>query len=121
MQLPHGRDYLAFFPNLFIIGTPLQPFTHTVYPITADRSRGVVRIYWVGEDADASERFAREYVLATLRDIHAEDVSMIEAGQRGLSSGVLKHIHFQSMEVLCRHLFVTVDERVSAYAREHAA
>lgn len=116
-HLPYGRDYLAFFPNLFLIGTPTQPFSHTVYPIAADRSRGVVRIYWKGEDANASERFAREYALATLRDIHSEDISMIEAGQRGLSSGALEHIHFQKMEALCRHLFLSVDERVQAHAR----
>lgn len=114
-ELPHGRDYLALFPSLFILGTPTQNFTHIVYPIAAGRSRGVVRIYWVGEDANASERFAREYALATLRDIHSEDIAMIEAGQRGLNSGALKHIHFQAMEALCRHLFVSVDARVQAF------
>ena len=41
LELPYGRDYLAFFPNLFLIGTPTQPFSHTVYPIAADRSRGL--------------------------------------------------------------------------------
>jgi phenylpropionate dioxygenase-like ring-hydroxylating dioxygenase large terminal subunit len=115
LNLPHGRDYLAFFPNLFVIGTPTQPFSHTVYPIAADRSRGVVRVYWVGEDSNASERFAREFALAIIRDIHSEDISMIESGQRGLSSGALSHIHFQTMEALCRHLFISVDERVQAY------
>ena len=119
--LPHGRDYLAFFPNTFVIGTPTQPFSHTIYPIAADRSRGVVRIYWVGEDADASERFAREYALASIRDIHSEDTSMIESGQRGLASGAISHIHFQKMEALCRHLIVSIDERVQAYAREIGA
>lgn len=115
LNLPHARDYLALFPNFFIIGTPTQHFSHTVYPIAADRCRGVIRLYWVGEDADASERFAREFALATLRDIHSEDISMIEAGQRGLSSGALTHIRFQTMEALCRHLFNSVDERVQAH------
>jgi phenylpropionate dioxygenase-like ring-hydroxylating dioxygenase large terminal subunit len=118
LDLPYGRDYLAFFPNLFVIGTPTQPFSHTVYPIAADRSRGVVRVYWNGDDSDASERFAREYSLAQIRDIHAEDVAMIERGQRGLSSGALENIHFQSMEALCRHLYLSVDEQVRAYAKQ---
>lgn len=118
LDLPHGRDYLAFFPNLFVIGTPTQPFSHTVYPIAANRSRGVVRVYWSGEDADASETFAREYSLGQIRDIHAEDIDMIERGQRGLESGALRHIHFQQMEALCRHLFNEVDARVRDYARE---
>lgn len=116
LELPYGRDYLAFFPNLFVIGTPTQPFSHTVYPLAAGRSRGVVRVYWAGEDANASERFAREYSLAQIRDIHCEDVSMIERGQRGLESGALEHIHFQSMEALCRHLFLEVDRRVQEFA-----
>ena len=120
-DLPHARDYLALFPNFFIIGTPTQHFSHTVYPLAADRSRGVIRLYWVGEDANATERFAREHALASLRDIHSEDISIIEAGQRGLSSGALSHIHFQTMESLCRHLFNGVDERVRAFRAEQAA
>ena len=117
LDLPYGRDYLAFFPNLFVIGTPSQPFSHTVYPLGPERSRGVVRVYWAAEDSNASERFAREYSLAQVRDIHCEDISIIERGQRGLSSGALEHIHFQSMEALCRHLFLEVDARVQAHAR----
>jgi phenylpropionate dioxygenase-like ring-hydroxylating dioxygenase large terminal subunit len=117
LDLPYGRDYLAFFPNLFLIGTPTQPFSHTVYPVAADRSRGVVRVYWVGEDESASQRFAREYSMAQIRDIHCEDITMIERGQEGLSSGALSHIHFQPMEALCRHLFNEVDSRVQAWAR----
>jgi phenylpropionate dioxygenase-like ring-hydroxylating dioxygenase large terminal subunit len=115
LELPYGRDYLAFFPNLFVIGTATQPFSHTVYPLSADRSRGVVRIYWVGEDENASQRFAREYALGQIRDIHSEDIALIERGQRGLSSGALKYIHFQSMEALCRHLYLEVDARVQAH------
>ncbi|QDK33948.1 (2Fe-2S)-binding protein [Sphingomonas sp. IC081] len=118
---PHDRDYLAFFPNLFLIGTPTQPFSHTVYPISADRSRGVVRVYWVGEDRNASHRFAREYSLAQIRDIHCEDIAMIERGQSGLSSGAIRHIHFQGMEALCRHLFNEVDARVQAHAQQTGA
>ena len=118
LDLPYGRDYLAFFPNLFLIGTPTQPFSHTVYPIAANKSRGVVRVYWVGDDMTASQRFAREYSLAQIRDIHCEDIAMIERGQNGLSSGALSHIHFQSMEALCRHLFNEVDQRVQAYVRD---
>lgn len=117
LGLPFERDYLAFFPNLFVIGTPTQPFSHTVYPIAADRSRGVVRVYWVGEDTSASHRFAREYSLAQIRDIHCEDISMIERGQQGLASGALSHIHLQSMEALCRHLYNEVTDRVEDYVR----
>ena len=118
---PTGRDYLALFPNFFVLGSPAQPFSHTVWPISAGRSRGVIRLYWKGEDDSASRRFAREYAMATARDIHAEDRAVIAAGQRGLASGALKHIHFQSQEALCRHLFNEVSARVEACKQTQAA
>ncbi|MBC2660336.1 aromatic ring-hydroxylating dioxygenase subunit alpha [Novosphingobium flavum] len=112
---PNGREYFALFPNFFILGTVAPHFSHVVYPLGPQRSRGVIRIYWEGDDADASERFAREYVMAMARDVHAEDRAVIEAGQRGLASGALKHIHFQTQEALCRHLIGAVRDAVDAH------
>jgi phenylpropionate dioxygenase-like ring-hydroxylating dioxygenase large terminal subunit len=118
---PAGKSYVALFPNLFLFGSPMQPFSHVVMPIAAGRSRGVIRIYWIGQDDSASKRFAREYAMATTRDIHAEDRAVIEAGQRGLNSGALEHIHFQSQEVLCRHLYQSVDATVRAWQTSRKA
>jgi hypothetical protein len=59
--------------------------------------------------------------MTTALDVHSEDRAVIEAGQRGLSSGALEHIHFQSQEVLCRHFFHEVDQAVQAYQAELAA
>lgn len=112
------RQYLALFPNFFLLGNPGQHFSHTVYPIAANKSRGVIRLWWVGEDGNASERFAREFSMATARDVHTEDRGVILGGQRGLASGALEHIHFQAQESLCRHLFNTVDGMVRAYQAE---
>jgi phenylpropionate dioxygenase-like ring-hydroxylating dioxygenase large terminal subunit len=117
---PHNRKYFALFPSFFMLGTPLQNFVHLVYPISATQSRGVIRLYWVGDDASASERFGREAVMCTARDVHAEDVAVIEAGQRGLSSRALEHIHFQTQEALCRHLFNMVEVAVKTYQAEQA-
>jgi phenylpropionate dioxygenase-like ring-hydroxylating dioxygenase large terminal subunit len=114
---PHDKDYFQLFPNFFILGSPVQPFSHMVMPISATRSRGVIRFYWKGDDERASKRFVREYAMALGRDIHSEDVDIIQAGQRGLSSGALKHIHFQEQEVLLRHLYREVNDRVEAYQR----
>jgi len=121
MNTEHARDYYALFPNFFLIGTPTQHFTHYVIPINARKSRGVIRIYWVGDDMNASERFGREFSMAMARDVHSEDRAVIEAGQRGLNSGALKHIHFQSQEVLLRHLMHNVDAKVQAYKAEKDA
>ena len=120
MSGPHGREYFALFPNFFMIGNPVQHFSHTVMPISAHRSRGRFRIYWVGADSSASERFGREFSMANLRDVHSEDRAVIEAGQRGLNSGALRYIHFQEQEVLLRHLMYHVNKKVQAYQAEQA-
>ncbi len=113
-----ARQYYALFPNFFLLGSPGQHFSHVVYPLGPERSRGVIRLYWVGEDATPSERFAREYAAMTARDVHAEDRAVITAGQRGLSSRALSHIHFQTQEALCRHFFGAVEARVLAWRAE---
>lgn len=115
---PNDRTYFAIFPSLFIIGTPIQHFSHKVYPISATKSRGVFRVYWVGEDDCASLRYAREYGLCAIRDIHSEDVNIITRAQKGLNSGAIKHIHFMSMEGLCRHLYQQVAVQVDAWQAE---
>lgn len=115
LNAPHNSDYFALFPNFFLFGSPAQHFSHTVMPVSAGRSRGVIRVYWIGPDDSASKRFAREYSLATILDIHSEDRAVIEAGHKGLSSGALEHIHFQSQEVLCRHFMHMVNKMVQTY------
>ncbi|HUD27779.1 MAG TPA: aromatic ring-hydroxylating dioxygenase subunit alpha [Novosphingobium sp.] len=120
LALDAPKDYIALFPNFFLFGSPYQHFSHVVMPISATRSRGVIRLYWVGGDTCASDSFAREFLMATARDIHAEDRAVIEAGQRGLNSGALKHIHFQTQEVLCRHLYQQVVAAVQDHVTENA-
>ncbi len=112
---PMGREYLALFPAFFLLGSPGNHFLHNVYPIGPEKSRGVIRLYWIGEDETPGVRVAREFTMATTRDVHAEDVAVIQAGQRGLASGALEHIHFMEKEVLCRHLIKVVVEEVEAY------
>ncbi len=120
MNSEYAREYYALFPNFFLIGTPTQHFAHFVMPINARKSRGVIRIYWVGDDMNASECFGREFSMAMARDVHSEDRAVIEAGQRGLNSGAIKHLHLQSQEVLLRHLMHHVDAKVQAYKKEQA-
>jgi phenylpropionate dioxygenase-like ring-hydroxylating dioxygenase large terminal subunit len=112
------KTYLGLFPNFFLFGSPMQHFSHTVFPITAGKSRGVIRLYWIDEDETPGERFAREYFMAATRDVHAEDRAVIERGHKGLSSGAIEFIHFQAQESLCRHLFNTIDGKVRAYRAE---
>ena len=118
---PTNKNYLALFPAFFLVGSPTQHFSHVVYPISATRSRGVVRVYWIGDEASASEKFARECSFVSAREVHSEDVQVIKAGQRGLNSGALTHIHFQAMEGLCRHLYNVSRDMVEAYRTEQEA
>lgn len=115
------RNYFALFPNFFLLCTPGNHFLHTVMPLGPEKSRGVIRLYWSGEDETAGVRYAREAIMATTRDIHSEDVAVIQAGQRGLSSGALEHVHFMEKEILCRHLIKVVEDTVEAYKEETAA
>jgi len=118
MQGPLNSEYLALFPNLFLLCNPGQHFLHTAFPLGPEKTRGIIRLYWVGDDETASTRFFREMSMATARDVHSEDVDIIRAGQKGISSGALEHIHFQEKEVLCRHLIEVVREKVAAYQAE---
>ncbi len=115
---PLDREYFALFPNLFLLGSAGNHFLHTVFPLSPTTARGVIRLYWIGDDETASVRFAREFTMATTRDVHSEDVGVVEAGQRGISSGALEHIHFQEKEILCRHLVKVCEETVEAYRAE---
>lgn len=112
---PHVRDYFGIYPNFMLIGSPTGHFSQVVMPLAHNRSRGAFRMYWVGEDQNASERFAREMAMVSVMDVHAEDSDVLKAGQIGLASGALEHIHFQSQEIMCRHFFQQVDTAVQAY------
>ena len=117
----NAKEYFGLFPNLFIFSNPMTPFVQYIMPIAYNKTRSVIRLYWTGEDDSASKRFAREAAMATALDIHSEDRAVIERGQRGLESGALSHIHFMTQEVLCRHLFHEVNNRVEAYKAERNA
>jgi phenylpropionate dioxygenase-like ring-hydroxylating dioxygenase large terminal subunit len=120
LDSPYAREYLALFPSLFLLCNAGNHFLHNVYPLGPEKSRGVIRLYWVGADETAGVRYSREFTMATTRDVHSEDVNVIEAGQRGIASGALEHIHFQEKEILCRHLAKVVEESVEAYRAEMA-
>lgn len=117
---PLDLDFIALFPSFTLFGLPVRQFTQMIWPLGPDRCRGVIRFYWVGGPENASEAFAREYVVASQRDIHCEDRDIVQAGQAGLSSGAIDHINFQGQEALCRHLYNTVEAMVRAYREEGA-
>jgi len=115
---PWLRHYLCMFPDTYLLLGRANPFTHTIVPISETRTRGFVRLYWNGSDANATERFAREFAMVATRDIHSEDVSVIEDGQRGILSRAFDRINFQRNELFCHYLFAQVEQRVLAWLAE---
>ena len=109
------KSDFKLFPCLHIVGLATNFYSHTMTPLGPDRTRGQVRMYWTGEDDCASRRFTREFTTMSIRDVLCEDRQIIEAGQRGLSSGALTEVHFQEHEVLLMHLHRQVVARVEAW------
>jgi len=59
-----AKDLFRALPQFLHPGFAVAALFALVMPISATRSRGVIRLYWIGEDETASERFAREYLMA---------------------------------------------------------
>jgi phenylpropionate dioxygenase-like ring-hydroxylating dioxygenase large terminal subunit len=117
-------EFFYLFPNLYVealAGT--NTFTMQFWPLGPDRTRMVVRVYRYGTDRTASMRFSREYAASSLMDVHVEDVELVEANHRGLSSGAVDRIHFQAQEAICRHFHRTVSDMVRTQqgSRAHTA
>lgn len=110
-------DY-KLFPCLHVVGLANNFYTHTMTPLGPARTRGQVRMYWVGESECASRLFTREFTSMSIRDVLCEDRHAVEAGQRGMSSRAIETVHFQDHEILLRHLYKTVESMVEQYRRE---
>lgn len=108
------------FPCLHIVGLAANFYSHTMTPLGPSRTRGQIRMYWTGEADSPSRLFTREFTSMAIRDVLVEDRHAVEAGQRGLSSGAIDKVHFQDHEVLLRHLYRTVEEKVAQYRSQTA-
>lgn len=114
---PFVKTDYKLFPCLHVVGLPpMLQYTHTMMPLSVDRTRGVIRMYWTDEPDCASRLFAREMGMFSVRDVLCEDRIAIEAGQRGVAR--IEKVHFQDHEILLRHLYETVREKVAAYLAE---
>jgi phenylpropionate dioxygenase-like ring-hydroxylating dioxygenase large terminal subunit len=110
-------DY-KLFPALHLVGQAAYFFSHTMVPVAHNKTRGTFRFYWTDKDDSASRRFTREFTAMSTRDVHCEDRMIVEAAQRGLSSGAASHVHFQTHEMLPRHLYETATSLVNAWLVE---
>ena len=60
----------------------------------------------------AAVTVASEYSKVLLRDGGLEDLSTLEAGQRGMESGGIRELQFSDQEIACRHQYQVVDRLV---------
>jgi hypothetical protein len=81
----------------------------------------VVRLYWTKKPDSASRLFAQEMGAMSIRDVLSEDRWAVEAGQRGIGRDTIEQVHFQDHEMLLRHLYETVQEKVAEYLAEQEA
>ncbi|MFT4027701.1 MAG: aromatic ring-hydroxylating dioxygenase subunit alpha [Novosphingobium sp.] len=108
------------FPAFHVVGLAHNFYTHTMTPLSVDRTRGQIRMYWTSEPENASRLYTREFTTMSIRDVLSEDRHAVEAGQRGLAGGFLDQVHFQDHEMLLRHLYETVEQMVEEYKAEVA-
>jgi len=104
-------DINVVFPNFFIDVANGWFFTYHFWPVAVDRTFWQYRFYMI-PPTDAAEAVSREYSKLALRDLLREDLSTVEATQRGLMSGAIKEVVLSDQEVAVRHQYKTVDDIV---------
>jgi phenylpropionate dioxygenase-like ring-hydroxylating dioxygenase large terminal subunit len=120
-ELEYPKIDFKCFPALHFVGLAPNFYTHTMMPIDAQHMRGQIRLYWTSEIGEASKLYFREFSQMSIRDVLAEDRPAIESAQRGLNSGAMEQIRFQDHEMLLRHLYETVQQKVADYQAEQQA
>lgn len=115
--LSFPKTDFKLFPALHVVGLPpYQNYTHTMYPLGPDRTRGQVRMYWTAPANSGAAEWTREFAAMSIRDVLSEDRDAVEASQQGLKA--IGEVHFQDHEVLLRHLYAEVAARVAALQAE---
>jgi phenylpropionate dioxygenase-like ring-hydroxylating dioxygenase large terminal subunit len=120
-SLQYPKIDFKCFPALHFVGLAPNFYTHTMMPLDATHMRGQIRMYWTSDISEASRLYFREFSQMSIRDVLAEDRPAIESAQRGLNSGAMETIQFQDHEMLLRHLYETVQDKVAAWQAERAA
>ena len=108
-----GFDVNVFFPNFFIDPANGWYFTYNFWPEAVNRTHWEVRMYML-KAPNAAVKVASEFSKVLLRDAVLEDLSTLEATQRGLESGGIRTLQFSDQEIACRHQYVVVDRLVRA-------
>lgn len=85
-----NAEYVAFFPNVLLGIQADHAFAMVLDPKAPNKTVEHLRLFFVGEDAARSERYAasRQAILNAWRVVFAEDIGSVEGMQAGrLSPG----------------------------------
>jgi phenylpropionate dioxygenase-like ring-hydroxylating dioxygenase large terminal subunit len=108
-----GFEQTVVFPNYMIhVGAGLW-FTHQFWPTEQGKC------YWEGKyylkaPKTNSQNWAQRYAVLLQRNAWLEDTATMEDTQEALLSGVLRKMNLQDDEIINRHAYRTVNDRVIA-------
>jgi phenylpropionate dioxygenase-like ring-hydroxylating dioxygenase large terminal subunit len=107
-----AADIYFIFPNFWIALFDGQYQTHNFWPLDVDRL--YQRITMRGQaPSNAAEEFANEYARIMSSNVWMEDFSTLEDCQYNMKSGVLRELHLQDEEVLCRNFHAQIREAIN--------
>lgn len=108
--LPEARQTLAEYPcvmpNLMLGIHPSYLFVFGLLPVAPDQTREVFHFYFVGDEALSDElAVQRQHVMHAWKSINWEDITMIEAMQRGRASPGYRGGRFSPYHEVTTHEF----------------
>lgn len=115
-----GFDQTIIFPNtIFHVGVGLW-FTHQFWPVTQDTCLWQGK-YFLRAPVTNSEYWAQRYAVVLQRNAWLEDTATMEDTQTALKSGALDKMNLQDGEIMIRHSYDVIENRINgARAKEEA-
>ena len=115
---PSAREDFAFelsvaFPNLLLHISEGIWFTHQFWPLAHDKTLWEGK-YYVRAPRTNSERWALEHAQLLQRNAWLEDTQTMENTHRAMASGAKRYMNLQDEEILIRHGYHAIAERMSA-------
>jgi phenylpropionate dioxygenase-like ring-hydroxylating dioxygenase large terminal subunit len=106
-----GFEQTTLFPNYLIhVGEGLW-FTHQFWPVSQNKCLWEGK-YYLKPPKTNSQYWAQRYAVILQRNAWLEDTATMEDTQEAMSSGVLKQLNLGDDEVLLKHAFNTINDRV---------
>jgi glycine betaine catabolism A len=109
-----GFDINAVFPSSLIDPSVGGGFTLEFMPESVSRTHWTVRFYQ-NQATRWSQRIGQELISLQLREALLEDLTTLEATQRGLQSKAIKEVIFSDQEIALRHSHHITDSLVRQY------